>query len=251
MSGDERGTGTVDPGEIARFEAMAARWWDPEGPLKPLHAQNPCRLGYIVDQVTAQHGRDPRARRPLDGLRLLDIGCGGGLLSEPMARLGAGVVGADAGPSNIAAARTHARQMGLEIDYRATTAEALVAAGEGFDVVLSMEVVEHVADPQGYMDACGRLVRPGGLMLTSTINRTAKAWAMAIVGAERVMRWLPPGTHDWRKFVTPDELFAMLAKAGLSPVDAKGFVFDPLGWSWRVSERDLDVNYVTAAVRPG
>lgn len=251
MSVQQRGTGTVDPGEIARFEAMAARWWDPEGPLKPLHAMNPYRLGYIVDQVTAQHGRDPRARRPLEGLRLLDIGCGGGLLSEPMARLGAEVVGADAAAGNIAAARAHARQMGLEIDYRATTAEALEAAGETFDVVLNMEVVEHVADPQGYMDACGRLLRPGGLMLTSTINRTAKAWAMAIVGAERVMRWLPPGTHDWQKFVTPDELFAMLTRAGLTPVDRKGFVFDPLAWSWRVSERDLDVNYVTAAVLPG
>ncbi|HET7409226.1 MAG TPA: bifunctional 2-polyprenyl-6-hydroxyphenol methylase/3-demethylubiquinol 3-O-methyltransferase UbiG [Paracoccaceae bacterium] len=251
MSGIERGAGTVDPREIARFNAMAARWWDPDGPLKPLHALNPCRLGYIVDQITAQHGRDPKARRALDGLRVLDIGCGGGLLTEPMARLGAEVMGADAGAENIAAAKAHARQTGLEIDYRVTTAEALAVAGEDFDVVLNMEVIEHVADPRGYLDACARLVRPGGLMLTSTINRTAKAWAMAVVGAERVLRWLPPGTHDWRKFVTPDELFAMLSRAGLTPVDRKGFVFDPLGWSWLVSETDLDVNYVTAAVRPG
>jgi 2-polyprenyl-6-hydroxyphenyl methylase / 3-demethylubiquinone-9 3-methyltransferase len=251
MSAEERGTRTVDPAEIARFEAMAGSWWDPDGPLKPLHALNPCRLGYVVDQVTAQHGRDPRARRPLAGLRVLDIGCGGGLLTEPMARLGAAVVGADAAEGNVAIARAHAAQAGLEIDYRVTTAEALAAAGEGFDVVLNMEVVEHVADPQGFIDACAALVRPGGVMLTSTINRTAKAWAMAVVGAERVLRWLPPGTHDWRRFVTPDELFAMLSRAGLTPVDAKGFVFDPLGWSWRVSERDLDVNYVTAAVRPG
>ena len=251
MSGIERGTGTVDPGEIARFNAMAARWWDPDGPLKPLHALNPCRLGYVVDQVTAQHGRDPRSRRPFSGLRVLDIGCGGGLLTEPMARLGAEVVGADAGAENIAVAEAHAIQSGLEIDYRVTTAEALAAAGEAFDAVLDMEVIEHVADPQGYLDACARLVRPGGLMLTSTINRTAKAWAMAVIGAERVLRWLPPGTHDWRKFVTPDELFAMLSRAGLTPVDRKGFVFDPLGWSWRVSETDLDVNYVTTAVRPG
>ena len=250
MSDIERGTGTVDPGEIARFEAMAERWWDPDGPLKPLHALNPCRLGYIVDQVAAQHGRDPRARRPLQGLRLLDIGCGGGLLSEPMARLGAEVVGADAAEGNVAIARAHAAQMGLDIDYRATTAEALAEAGESFDVVLNMEVIEHVADPQGYVDACARLVRPGGLMLTSTLNRTGKAWAMAIVGAERVLRWLPPGTHEWRKFLTPDELFAMLTRAGLTAIDAKGFVFDPLGWTWRVSDRDLDVNYVTAALRP-
>lgn len=250
MSYIERGTGTVDPDEIARFEAMAARWWDPDGPLKPLHALNPCRLGYIIDQVKAQHGRDPRSRRALAGLRVLDIGCGGGLLTEPMARLGAEVVGADAGAENIAVAEAHARQAGLEIDYRATTAEALATAGEDFDVVLNMEVIEHVTDPQGYLDACARLVRPGGMMLTSTINRTAKAWAMAIVGAERVLRWLPPGTHDWRKFVTPDELFAMLSRAGLTPVDRKGFVFDPLGWTWRVSETDLDVNYVTAAIHP-
>ncbi len=251
MSVGERGTGTVDPGEIARFEAMAERWWDPDGPLKPLHALNPCRLGYAVDQIMAQHGRDPSARRPLEGLRLLDIGCGGGLLSEPMARLGAEVVGADAAEGNIAVAAAHARQMDLAIDYRATTAEALAAAGEAFHVVLNMEVVEHVADPQGYLDACARLLRPGGLMLTSTINRTGKAWLMAVVGAERVLRWLPAGTHDWQKFVMPDELFAMLSDAGLTPVDRKGFVFDPLGWTWRLSDRDLDVNYVTAAVRPG
>ena len=159
--------------------------------------------------------------------------------------------GADAGAENSAVARAHARQAGLEIDYRVTTAEALASAGEDFDVVLNMEVVEHVADPGAYLDACARLVRPGGLMLTSTINRTAKAWAMAVIGAERVLRWLPPGTHDWAKFVTPEELFAMLSHAGLTPVDRKGFVFDPLRWTWRVSETDLDVNYVTTAVRPG
>lgn len=251
MAQTQRGTGTVDPGEIERFDAMAARWWDPDGPLKPLHAMNPCRLGYVVDQVTAQHGRDPRARRPLEGLRVLDIGCGGGLIAEPMARLGAEVVGADAAEGNIAIARAHAAQMGLTIDYRATTAEALAAAGEGFDVVLALEIVEHVAQPQGFVDACAAMLRPGGIMLASTLNRTAKAWALAIVGAERVLGWLPPGTHDWRKFVTPDEMFAMLAQAGLTPVDRKGLVFDPLGWRWRVSDTDLDVNYIAAALKPG
>ncbi len=251
MAEAERGGGTVDPDEIARFEAMAEAWWDPDGAYRPLHRMNPCRLGYIVDQLMAQHGRDPRSRRPFDGLRLLDIGCGGGLLSEPMARLGAGVVGADASERNVAVARAHARQMGLGIDYRATTAEALEAAGEGFDALLNMEVVEHVADAQAYLDACARLLRPGGIMITSTINRTAKSWAMAIVGAEHVLRWLPRGTHQWSKFITPDELFAMLSAAGLQPVDRKGMVFDPFGWNWRLSERDLDVNYVTAAVRQG
>lgn len=251
MAEAERATGTVDPAEIARFEAMAESWWDPDGPFRPLHMLNPCRLGYVVDQIMAQHGRNPRLRRPFEGLRILDIGCGGGLLTEPMARLGAEVVGADASERNIAVARLHAGQSGLEVDYRATTAEALAAAGERFDAVLNLEVIEHVADPQGFLDACARLVKPGGIMLTSTINRTAKSWLMAIVGAERVLRWLPPGTHDWSRFVTPDELFAMLGRAGLQPVDRRGFVFDPLGWRWRLSDSDLDVNYVTAAVQPG
>ena len=251
MAEAERSSGTVDPAEIARFEAMAEAWWDPAGPFRPLHRMNPCRLGYIVDQVTAQHGRDPRSRRPLAGLRVLDIGCGGGLLCEPIARLGAEVVGADASERNVAVARAHARQMGLQIDYRAATAEALAAAGEGFDAVLNMEVVEHVADPQAYLDACASLLRPGGIILTSTINRNAKSWAFAILGAEHVLRWLPRGTHRWSRFVTPDELFAMLSRAGLEPVDRKGMVFDPLGWTWRLSGRDLDVNYVTAAVKPG
>ncbi len=250
MAEAERVSGTVDPAEIARFEAMADEWWDPDGKFRPLHRMNACRLGYVVDQVMAQHGRDPRSRGAFAGLRVLDIGCGGGLLSEPMARLGAEVVGADASDRNVAVARAHARQMELEIDYRATTAEALAAAGERFDAVLNMEVVEHVTERQAYLDACARLLHPGGIMITSTINRNAKSWAFAIVGAEHVLRWLPRGTHQWSKFLTPDELFGMLAKAGLQPVDRKGFVFDPLGWGWRISERDLDVNYVTAAVQP-
>ena len=239
----------VDPAEIAKFEAMAAQWWDPEGKFKPLHMMTPCRLGYAVAQIAAQHGRDPKSLKPFTGLRILDIGCGGGLLSEPMARLGADVVGADAAARNIPVARLHAQMMGLEIDYRVTTAEALVDTDERFDVVLNMEVVEHVPNPQSFLDACAALVRPGGLMVTSTINRNPKSYLMAIVGAEQIMRWLPKGTHDWSKFITPSELTAMLARAGLDPVDAKGFTFNPLRWDWRISDRDLSVNYVTTAVR--
>jgi 2-polyprenyl-6-hydroxyphenyl methylase/3-demethylubiquinone-9 3-methyltransferase len=240
---------TVDPAEVAKFEAMAAEWWNPDGKFKPLHMLNPCRLDYIVTQIAAEFGRDPAAENAFAGLRILDIGCGGGLLSEPMARLGAEVVGADAAERNIPVARVHAAQSGLSIDYRHTTAEALADAGERFDVVLNMEVVEHVADPAAYLAACQRLLKPGGLMVCSTINRNAKSFAMAIVGAEYVMRWLPKGTHDWRKFITPDELYALIRGAGLDPVDRKGFVFNPVTWSWSLSDRDLSVNYVTASVR--
>ena len=244
-------TVTVDPAEIAKFEAMAEEWWDPNGKFKPLHMLNPCRLDYIVAQVAAQFGRDRAALRPFEGLTILDIGCGGGLLCEPMARLGADVVGVDAGERNIPIARFHAEAMGLEIDYRHTTAEALADVGESFDAVLNMEVVEHVADPQGFLDGCAALVRPGGIMLTSTINRNPKSYLLAIVSVEQVMRWLPRGTHEWSKFITPDELFKMLTTAGLEPVDRSGFVFNPVGWSWRLSDRDMSVNYVTAAVKTG
>ena len=241
--------GSRDPAEIAKFEAMAAAWWDPAGIFKPLHMMNPCRLDYITAQVAAEHGRDLARPRPFDGLRILDIGCGGGLLSEPMARLGADVVGADAAARNIPVARLHAEAMGLAIDYRHAAAEDLVAEGETFDAVLNMEVVEHVADPQSYLTACRDLLRPGGVMIASTLNRNARSFVMGIVGAEWVMRWLPRGTHDWRKFITPDELYAMLRAAGLDPVDRKGMVFDPLRWSWSLSDRDLSVNYVTTSVR--
>ena len=240
---------TIDPAEVAKFEAMAAEWWDPTGKFKPLHLMNPCRLDYITRQIAAEFDRDLKARRPFEGLRLLDIGCGGGLLSEPMARLGAEVVGADAAPKNIPVAEIHAEQSGLEIDYRFTTAEDLVAKGERFDVVLNMEVVEHVADPLAYLTACHDLLKPGGLMVASTLNRNPKSFAMAIVGAEWVMRWLPKGTHDWNKFITPEELYELIRSAGLDPVDRKGMVFNPLTWSWSLSARDLSVNYVTASVR--
>jgi 2-polyprenyl-6-hydroxyphenyl methylase/3-demethylubiquinone-9 3-methyltransferase len=240
---------TVDPAEVAKFEAMAAEWWDPNGKFKPLHMLNPCRLDYITSQIAAEFDRDLTQLLPFKGLRILDIGCGGGLLSEPMARLGATVVGADAAPRNIPVAQVHAEQSGLQIDYRHTTAEDLAAAGEQFDVVLNMEVVEHVADPQGYLTACQMLLKPNGLMICSTLNRNPKSYVMAILGAEYVMRWLPKGTHDWAKFITPDELYALIRGAGLEPVDRKGMVFNPISWSWSLSARDLSCNYVTSSVK--
>ncbi|MCY4335366.1 MAG: bifunctional 2-polyprenyl-6-hydroxyphenol methylase/3-demethylubiquinol 3-O-methyltransferase UbiG [Litoreibacter sp.] len=243
-------TTTVDAGEIAKFEAMAAEWWDVNGKFKPLHMLNPCRLDYITSQIAAEFDRDLKTREPFKGLRILDIGCGGGLLSEPMARLGAEVVGADAAERNIPVAQVHAEQSGLEIDYRHTTAEAMAADGEQFDAVLNMEVVEHVADPLAYLEACQQLLKPGGIMICSTINRNPKSYLMAIIGAEHIMRWLPKGTHEWNKFITPDELFDLLKEAGLDPVDRTGFVFNPISWSWSLSERDLSVNYTTASVKP-
>jgi 2-polyprenyl-6-hydroxyphenyl methylase/3-demethylubiquinone-9 3-methyltransferase len=241
---------TVDPAEIAKFEAMAAEWWDLEGKFKPLHMLNPTRLDYITRQIAAEFDRDLMADKPFDGLRILDIGCGGGLLCEPMARLGADIVGADAAERNIPVAQVHAEQSGLDIDYRFTTAEDMAAAGEQFDIVLNMEVVEHVSNPLSYLTACQQLLKPEGLHICSTINRNPKSFAMAIVGAEYVMRWLPKGTHEFNKFITPDELFALLKQAGLNPVDRKGFKFDFLGWSWSISDSDISVNYVTASLKP-
>ena len=241
---------TIDQAEIDKFQAMAAEWWDPEGKFKPLHMLNPCRLDYITSQIAVEFERDLTGPLPFKGLRILDIGCGGGLLSEPMARLGADVVGADAAERNIPVAEVHAREQGLLIDYRHTTAEALAADGEQFDAVLNMEVVEHVADPLAYLTACRQLLKPGGLMVCSTLNRNPKSYVMAIIGAEQVMRWLPKGTHDWAKFITPDELYELLKQAGLDPVDRKGFKFNPLGWSWSISDTDLSVNYVTTSLNP-
>ncbi len=238
---------TIDPSEVAKFEAMAAEWWNPNGKFRPLHLMNPCRLDYLTRQIAAEYGRDLAQPRPFAGLRILDIGCGGGLLSEPMARLGADVVGADAAPRNIPVAQVHAEKSGLSIDYRFTTAEDLAAAGEQFDVVLNMEVVEHVSDPLAYLTACRELLKPGGIMLCSTLNRNPKSYLMAIIGAEWVMRWLPKGTHDWAKFITPDELYDLISKAGLTPLDRKGMVFNPVSWGWSLSSRDLSVNYVTTS----
>ncbi|NNE88502.1 MAG: bifunctional 2-polyprenyl-6-hydroxyphenol methylase/3-demethylubiquinol 3-O-methyltransferase UbiG [Silicimonas sp.] len=241
---------TIDASEVEKFQAMAAEWWDPNGKFKPLHMLNPCRLDYITSQIASEFERDLTKPDPFAGLRILDIGCGGGLLSEPMARLGADVIGADAAERNIPVAQVHAEEQGLTIDYRHTSAEALVEEGEQFDIIMNMEVVEHVADPLSFLTACQHLLKPGGLMTCSTLNRNPKSYVFAIIGAEHVMRWLPKGTHEWSKFITPDELFDLLRKAGLEPVDKTGFVFNPLGWNWRLSEKDLSVNYVTTSIKP-
>ena len=240
---------TIDDSEVARFSAMAAEWWDPAGKFRPLHKFNPVRLQYIKEMVCRNFGRDPRDARALSGLRLLDIGCGGGLLCEPMARLGAEVVGADASATNIEVARLHATQSGLDIDYRAVPAEVLADAGETFDIVLNMEVVEHVADVDLFVTRCADMVRPGGLMFIATINRTFKARALAIFMAENVLGWLPRGTHQFEKLVTPQELEAPLARAGMAIIDRTGVFYNPLSDSWNRS-RDMDVNYMVLATRP-
>ncbi len=240
---------TINPDEIAKFSAMADAWWDPAGDFKPLHKFNPVRLSYIRDWALKHFRRDEAERRPLSGLRLLDIGCGGGLLTEPLTRLGATVTGIDAGGRNIAVARLHAERMGLEIDYRETTSEALVAGSERFDIVLNMEVVEHVANVPLYLKSCADLVAPGGLLVSATINRTTRALAFAKFGAEYVLRWLPRGTHDWNKFLTPDELKALISRNGLRVIDETGVVFHPLADEWRKS-RDMGINYMLLAERP-
>lgn len=240
---------TIDPSEVDRFSALAQEWWNPTGKFKPLHKFNPVRLTYIRDKAAAHFGRDPRASKPLEGLRLLDIGCGGGLLSEPMARMGADVVGADASETNVEVAKIHAARSGVAVDYRAETAEALAEAGETFDIVLNMEVVEHVSDVDFFLASCAKMVRPGGLMFVATINRTMKAMALAIVGAEYVLGWLPRGTHQYGKLVRPEELEAPLNLAGMKIVDRTGVFYSPLQDRWNLS-RDMDVNYMVLAARP-
>jgi 2-polyprenyl-6-hydroxyphenyl methylase / 3-demethylubiquinone-9 3-methyltransferase len=240
---------TVDEREVARFAALAAEWWDPRGRMGMLHKLNPTRLAYIRDTACRHFDRDPKARKCLEGLRVLDIGCGAGILCEPLARLGAAVLGADPAEANIAAARLHAQRGGVTVDYRATTAEALAEAGETFDLVLAMEVVEHVADLAAFVRCCAGMVERGGLMVTATINRTLKSFALAIVGAEYVLRWLPRGTHRWDKFVTPNELEAVLERNGLRTIDERGVVYNILLDGWQLSG-DTDVNYMIAAERP-
>jgi len=237
---------SIDPAEVAKFSAIAAEWWDPTGKFAPLHKFNPVRLAFIRGEAAGHFGRDPRALRPFEGLSLLDIGCGGGLLSEPMARLGFAVTGADASERNIGTASAHAAQSGLAIDYRATTAEALAAEGRQFDVVLNMEVIEHVADVTAYLTACTQLLKPGGLTFVATLNKTLKSLALAKIGAEYVLGWLPRGTHDWNRFIPPTELKASLEQSGLSILKTQGVSFDPLNWDWRLS-RDVDVNYMVTA----
>ncbi|QPC85625.1 bifunctional 2-polyprenyl-6-hydroxyphenol methylase/3-demethylubiquinol 3-O-methyltransferase UbiG [Mesorhizobium sp. NBSH29] len=240
---------TIDAREIEHFSSLAAEWWNPNGKFRPLHKFNPVRLAYIRDQIAARFGRDPRAARPFEGLRILDIGCGGGLLCEPMARLGATVVGADASANNIEVAKLHAVEGGLDIDYRATTAENLADEGEKFDVILNMEVVEHVADVELFISKCGEMLKPGGIMFVATINRTLKALGLAIIGAEYVLRWLPRGTHQYGKLVRPEELDAALVKAGLSTTDRTGVTYNPLADRWQRST-DMDVNYMVLAEKP-
>ena len=239
---------SVDPAELARFAAIAEAWWDPAGKFKPLHRLNPVRLGFIRDRLAARLGRDPLSPRPLEGLRLLDIGCGGGLIAEPMARLGAEVTGIDAAQRNIAVARHHAEASGLAIDYRCATAEALAEAGEAFDAVLALEVVEHVADLDGFLAACARLTRPGGALIAATLNRTPQAFALAILGAEYLLGWLPRGTHHWRKFVRPSELARGLRSHGVAIRALTGISYNPLADRWRLSG-DLAVNYMAYAER--
>ncbi|MBS0274681.1 MAG: bifunctional 2-polyprenyl-6-hydroxyphenol methylase/3-demethylubiquinol 3-O-methyltransferase UbiG [Proteobacteria bacterium] len=239
---------SVDPSEIEKFSRMAAEWWDPTGKFAPLHKFNPVRLKFIRETVAAHVGRDGKSLRPFEGLSLLDIGCGGGLLSEPMSRLGFAVTGVDPSEKNIGTARTHAAQSGASVDYRVSDAEALVPQGLTFDVVLNMEVVEHVADLRGYLESTAALVKPGGLMFVATLNRTLKALALAKVAAEYILRWLPPGTHDWDKFVAPAELRAMLEDSALKILKTQGVAFDALSWDWRLSS-DTDVNYMVVAER--
>ena len=246
MFSNDAKTTTVDPAEIEKFERMAAEWWSPDGKFRPLHKFNPVRLGYIRDVVVKHFARDPKAGKPFTRLRLLDIGCGGGILSEPMARLGFDVVGIDPSAMNVEIARLHAKQSDLAIDYRAATVEALAETNETFDVVLAMEVVEHVADLDAFVASAAALTKPGGLLFVATINRTAKAFALAIVGAEYVLRWLPRGTHDYSKLVRPSELEAALEAAGLATVERIGVRFNPLTDRWARTD-DLDVNYTIVA----
>jgi 2-polyprenyl-6-hydroxyphenyl methylase/3-demethylubiquinone-9 3-methyltransferase len=240
---------SIDTAEIERFSKLASTWWDPRGPMAPLHKLNPIRLGYIRDKATEHFGRDPKKLDCLKGLRMLDIGCGAGILSEPLARLGAQMVGADPSEENIAVAGAHAAESGVAVDYRATTAEALAEADQKFDVVLAMEVVEHVNDVKEFVATCASMVKPGGLMIAATLNRTLKSFALAIVGAEYVLRWLPRGTHQWDKFVTPQELERAFESAGLNVTGERGVIYNPFADRWQLSS-DMDVNYMLVGEHP-
>src|SRR5215471_2551345 len=239
---------SVDEAEVERFSRHAADWWSPRGPMAALHKFNPVRLGYIRDQAAACFNRDPKKLDCLKGLRILDIGCGGGILSEPLARLGAEMLGADPSEDNINAARAHAEDARITVNYRATTAEELAAANERFDVVLAMEVVEHVADLNAFVATCATMVKSAGLMIAATLNRTLKSFALAIVGAEYVLRWLPRGTHQWEKFVTPVELESAIENNDLQVIGERGVIYNPFAGRWQLSS-DMDVNYMLVAQR--
>ncbi len=239
---------SIDPDEVARFAAIAEAWWDPNGKFRPLHKFNPIRLGYVRDHVAAHFGRDITVPRPFAGLRLIDIGCGGGLVAEPMARLGFSVTGVDATERNIAVASAHAAEQDLAIDYRFAAAEDLVAAGETFDVVLALEVIEHVADPGEFLQSVGKLVKPGGVVVVATLNRTAKAFGLAIVGAEYLLGWLPRGTHTWSKFLKPSEVATGLRRAGLVLEDLSGVSYNPVADKWTLGT-DTSVNYLMVATK--
>ncbi|MGE5537630.1 MAG: bifunctional 2-polyprenyl-6-hydroxyphenol methylase/3-demethylubiquinol 3-O-methyltransferase UbiG [Gemmatimonas sp.] len=237
---------SVDPAEVARFEAIAAEWWDATGKFAPLHRFNPARLSFLRDALVRHFARNPRDPQPLAGLSLLDIGCGGGLVAEPMARLGARVTGIDAGRATVEAARTHARSMGLPIDYRVATAEELAAEGARFNVVLALEVIEHVTEPRAFLATAATLLQPGGTLAVATVNRTLRSFLMAIVGAEHVLRWLPVGTHDWNRFLRPNELDEMLTAAGVRVTARTGVVYHPFSDRWSLSD-DTAVNYIVTA----
>jgi 2-polyprenyl-6-hydroxyphenyl methylase / 3-demethylubiquinone-9 3-methyltransferase len=239
---------SIDSAEVAKFSNLAAEWWDPAGKFAPLHKFNPVRLSFIREQALARFQRDRLSLKPFEGLSLLDIGCGGGLLSEPMARLGFAVTGADASARNIGTAKAHAAQSGVEVDYREASAEQLAGEGRTFDLVLNMEVVEHVADVKGYLAACSRLVKPGGITIVATLNKTLKSLLLAKVAAEYVLNWMPRGTHDWNRFLAPAELQKSLEETGITILKTQGVFFDILTWEWRLS-RDVDVNYMVVAAK--
>ncbi|WP_374377364.1 bifunctional 2-polyprenyl-6-hydroxyphenol methylase/3-demethylubiquinol 3-O-methyltransferase UbiG [Dongia sp.] len=240
------GRTTIDRAEIEKFAAMAEAWWDPAGKFRPLHRLNPVRVNFIRDRAAAHFGRDGADAYPLDGLTLLDIGSGGGLLTEPMARLGASATGVDATPRNVEVARLHAEQTGTRVTYLNCAAEDLVAQGKQFDIVLAMEIIEHVADVDAFIEACGKLLKPGGILFLATMSRTVKSYAMAIVGAEYIMRWLPKGTHDWNRFLRPSEMARGLRRHGLAVSELAGVSYNPFKDTFHLS-RDLDVNYMVVA----
>lgn len=240
---------TVNAEEIRQFERLGSQWWDEKGPMKPLHKLNPVRMAYLKAQITAHYGRPADGMRALAGLKIADIGCGGGIVAEPLCRMGAAVTGIDAGAENIAVARAHAEAQGLEIDYLATTAEDVAASGRKFDVVTALEIIEHVDDVDLFVRSCCKMVKDDGLVIFSTLNRTAKSYALGIVAAEYILRWVPRGTHDWKKFLRPSEIARRLRDNGFAPADACGLVYRPATRDFALDAGDLDVNYFLTAKR--